>query len=103
MGYKDSDRTRGNPVVNVACPLCGWYRQLEGYRTPKMLERKELRFDRVDVENAPLLRVLIFSGAGRASKNAHIETVETKTLRELPEELKAQIKRQATRILAVLG
>jgi len=103
MTYKSGRMGRGNPVVKIACPLCGWMRtEFYGY-SQKTLEPREVRFDKVDVENAPMLRVTVMGGAGRGSRNASIETVETMTLAELPEELKAQIKRQAQRILAVLG
>lgn len=103
MAYK-SGRIGRNPVVKIACPMCGWYRELESYGfSQKTGLPREVRFDKVDVENAPILRVTVMTGAGRGSRNASIETVETMGLRELPEELKAQIKRQAQRILAVLG
>lgn len=103
MGYKDG-RVGGNPVVRVACPMCGWWRQLESYGiSQKTLEPRVVKFDKVDVENGAMLRVEVLKGAGRGSRNASVDLVETKGLRELPEELKAQIKRQAQRILAVLG
>ena len=63
---------------------------------------KEVRFDRVDVERAPIWRLDWLTGKGRGSKEATIELVDSKTLAELPTELKEQIERQCQKILKVL-
>jgi len=42
------------------------------------------------------------TGRGRGSKEATIELVDSKTLAQLPDELKEQIERQCLKILAQL-
>ena len=65
-------------------------------------EPREVRFDKVNVKTAPLWRVERLSGAGRASRNAKIELVDSKKLGELPPEMKEQIKTQCQKILEIL-
>ncbi|MBA7480214.1 hypothetical protein ES707_15663 [subsurface metagenome] len=108
MSYKDTERERQNPVERIACPMCGWIRTVRAreYKrtTPyhKAGEPREVRFDKVDVEHAPIWRLDRLSGKGRGSKEATIELVDSKTLAELPAELKEQIKRQCNKILEIL-
>jgi len=88
----------------IACPLCGWWRTITpGYGIDQRTgEPREVRFDKVDVEHAPMWRLERLSGAGKGSHNAKIELIDSKRLIELPEELKEQIKAQCHRILALL-
>ena len=65
-------------------------------------EPREVRFDKVDVENAPMWRLERLTGAGRGSKDARIEVVDSRKLSELSPELKAQIRQQCHKILEVL-
>jgi len=100
--YKDRTTPRGNLVERIACPMCGWLRPLNYGVSEITGEPREVRFDKMDVENAPILRVERLSGRGRASKQAVIELVSSKKLSELPEEYKEQIKIQCHRILNIL-
>lgn len=102
MSYKDTERERPNPVERLACPLCGWGRTLNYGVSKRTGEVREVRFDKIDVEHAPIWRLDWMSGKGRGSKEATIELVDSKTLAELPDDLKDQIKRQCYRILEVL-
>jgi len=102
MSYKDTERERRNPVERLACPMCGWIRTVSYGISQRTGEPREVRFDKVDVESAPLWRLDRFSGRGRGSREATIELVDSKTLAELPGELKEQIKRQCLKILAAL-
>lgn len=86
----------------VKCPLCGWIRPIQFGISQHTGKPREVRFDKVDVEHDPILRDEKLSGAGRGSKNAKIELVDSKTLAELPVEIKAQIKSQCRKILEVL-
>jgi len=61
-----------------------------------------VRFDKVDVEAAPMWRLERLTGAGRGSKDAKIELVDSKKLGELPAEIRAQIKEQCHKILEIL-
>jgi len=107
MSYKDTERERRNPVERLACPMCGWIRTVSAreYKrtTPyhKAGEPREVRFD-IDVEHAPIWRLDRLTGRGRGSKEATIELVDSKTLAELDEDLKEQIKHQCQKILAAL-
>ena len=84
------------------CPMCGWWRTAKWGIDQKTGEPREVRFDKVDPAVAPMWRRERFTGAGRASKNARIETIETKALIALPDDMKAQIREQCQRILDVL-
>ena len=102
MSYKDTERERRNPVERLACPMCGWLRTVNYGVSKRTGEIREVRFDKMDVEHAPIWRLDRLSGKGRGSKEATIELVDSKTLAELPGELKEQIKRQCLKILAAL-
>ncbi len=86
----------------LACPMCGLWRTVHYGEDRVTGKPREVRFDRMDVENAPLYRVEQLHGAGKGSKEAKIETLEKRTLRELSPELKAQIQLQCERILKIL-
>ena len=103
MTYKDTEKERQNPVERLACPMCGWIRTLNYGISKRTGEIREVRFDKIDVEQAPIWRLDRLSGKGRGSKEATIELVDSKTLAELPDDLKDQIKRQCHRILEVLA
>ena len=100
--YKDTERERRNPVERLACPMCGWVRTVNYGVSQRTGEPREVRFDKVDVERAPIWRLDRLTGKGRGSREATIELVDSKTLAELPAELKEQIKRQCQKILKVL-
>ena len=101
--YKDTERETQNPVERLACPMCGWIRPLNYYgRSQRTGEAREVRFDKMDVGHAPIWRLDKFSGKGRGSREATIELVDSKTLAELPAELKEQIERQCHKILKIL-
>jgi len=108
VSYKDTERERQNPVERLACRMCGWIRTVSAREyqrtTPyhKAGEPREVRFDKVDVERAPIWRLDRLTGKGRGSKEATIELVDSKTLAELPTELQEQVRRQCLKILAVL-
>lgn len=97
--YKDRAAPGGNLSERIACPMCGWIRTLKYGKDEQTGEPREVRFDKMDVENAPILRLERLIGRGRASKEAVIELVDSKKLSELPDEYKEQIKIQCNRIL----
>ncbi len=100
--YKDADRERHNPVERLACPMCGWIRTVIFGISRRTGEPREVRFDKMDVEHASIWRLDRLSGKGRGSKEATIELVDSKTLAQLPGELKEQISRQCHKILDIL-
>ena len=103
VSYKDTERERQNPVERVACPMCGWLRPLRYYgKSQRTGEPREVRFDKMDVEHAPIWRLDKLTGRGRGSKEATIELVDSKTLAQLPDELKDQIRVQCLKILKQL-
>jgi len=97
--YKDRTNPGGNLVERIACPMCGWLRTLKYGVSEETGKPREVRFDKMDVENAPILRMERLSGRGRASKQAVIELVSSKRLSDLPEEYKQQIRIQCNHIL----
>ena len=75
------------------CPFCGWCR-------PVQYGGREVRFDKVDPENIKAFQVRRLSGQRIGEpKGGHIEIIESKTLKELPGEIKNQIKNQCNKIL----
>jgi len=102
MSYKDTERERQNPVERLACPMCGWVRTVNYGVSQRTGQAREVRFDKVDVERAPIWRLDRLTGKGRGSKEATIELMDSKTLAELPTELKEQIKSQCEKILLAL-
>jgi len=102
MSYKDTERERRNPVERLACPMCGWIRTVSYGISQRTGEPREVRFDKVDVESAPIWRLDHLSGKGRGSRDATIELVDSKTLAELDDDLKEQIRRQCQKILEAI-
>ena len=102
MSYKDTERERHNPVERLACPMCGWVRTVNYGVSQRTGQPREVRFDKVDVEHAPIWRLDRLSGKGRGSREATIELVDSKTLAELDDGLKEQIKHQCQKILDAL-
>ena len=86
----------------ICCPLCGWWRTSPFGVNERTGEIREIRFDKVDPATAPMWQKRRLRGAGKGNKNAKIETLDSKTLEELSEEIKDQIRRQCHRILEVL-
>ena len=89
------------PTESVCCPLCGWWRSVP-YGTDREGNPREVRFDKVDPAAAPMWRKQRLTGAGRASHDAKIELLSSKSLAELPDNLKVQIREQCHKILKVL-
>lgn len=84
----------------LQCPLCGWVRPVKyGYGR---YGKREVRFDKMDLENALIWQLKDLRGAGKGSKYAKITIIEGKTLNELPEHIKNQIIMQCTEILEIL-
>lgn len=102
MSYKDTEKERQNPVARLACPMCGWIRTVNFGISQRTGQPREVRFDKVDVEHAPIWRLDRLTGKGRGSREATIELVDSKTLAELPAELQEQIKSQCEKILLAL-
>lgn len=84
------------------CPLCGWWRTYPFGISQQTGAPREVRFDKVDVENAPMWQRSRLRGAGRGSHNATIEFTDSKKLAELPEEIKEQVRNQCHKILGIL-
>lgn len=82
-------------VEYLSCPFCSWCR-------PIKYGGREVRFDKVDPAKVRVWQLRDLRGAGKGSKNAHIDIVDSQTLSELPQELKNDIKNQAQRILEAL-
>ena len=86
----------------ICCPMCGWWRTLDyGIDRRTGLPRK-IASNKVEPAASPMYRLERMAGAGRASKKATIELLESKGLKDLPEDLKEQIKEQCHKILEVL-
>ena len=102
MSYKDTERERRNPVERLACPMCGWIRPTNYGRSQRTGGARQVRFDKMDVEHAPIWRLERLIGKGRGSSEATIDLVDSKTLVELPAELKEQIERQCHKILEII-
>jgi len=75
----------------LQCPLCGWVR-------PKNYVGGEFRFDKVDAKS-----VLVWQVKEMGGYRSGFKLIEGKKLRELPDELKEQIRTQCKRILEELG
>lgn len=93
---------RTNETERLACPLCGWWRTVSFGVSRRTGEPREVRFDKVDLETAPMWRLERLTGAGRGSKDAKIEMVNSCKLGELSPELKSQIRQQCLKILGIL-
>lgn len=98
----DRSEKRTNQTERIACPLCGWWRTVNFGVSQRTGELREVRFDKVDLETAPMWRLESLRGAGRGSKDAKIELVDSRKLGELPPELKSQIRQQCLKILEIL-
>ena len=101
--YKDS----GGPgqerlVERLACPCCGWLRPVKYGISQRTGKPREVRFDKMDLTRAPLWRLERMTPAGRGSHNAKIELVDSKTLVDLPNDIKLQIISQCQAILKIL-
>ena len=102
MTYKDKTESGAKNTERLACPLCGWWRTLNFGISRRTGEPREVRFDKVDLETAPMWRLEHLAGAGRGSKDAKIELVDSRKLGELSTEIKAQIRQQCLKILEIL-
>ena len=101
--YKEGTPSSGLPTERLCCPMCGWWRTVN-YGVSKITgEIREVRYDKIDIDNALMWRLEKLTGKGRGSHDATIELLDSKTLSELPEDLKNQIRSQCEKILATLG
>ena len=103
--YKDAVEkpTAGGFIVErLQCPMCGWIRPVKYGVSKRTGEVREVRFDKMSLDTAPLWRLERLVPRGRASKDARIELVDSKTLTQLPDDLKNQIKNQCRKILKIL-
>ena len=83
-------------MTYLQCVFCGWCR-------PLSYGGREVRFDKVDPGETKPFQVRRLSGQRIGEpKGGHIEIIESKTLKELPEEMKNQIKIQCEKILNAL-
>lgn len=89
-------------IEYICCPCCGWWRTSPFGVDQQTGEIREVRFDKVDPATAPMWQKRRLRGAGKGSKDAKIETLDSKTLVDLPKEIKDQIRTQCHRILEVL-
>ena len=87
----------------ICCPLCGWWRTADYGIDQRTGDPREVKFDKVDLDVAPMWRLERLSGAGRGSSAAKINLLDSKKLGELPPELQEQIKGQCLKILEILG
>lgn len=85
----------------ICCPFCGWWRP-SPYGVDREGNPREVRFDKVDPATAPMWRKQRLTGAGRGSPNAKVELLESKGLKDLPEDIREQMKEQCHKILDVL-
>ncbi len=70
------------------CPLCGWCR-------PEKYVGREVRFDKANPGETKPLQIRQLSGQKIGeSKGGHIEILESKTLKELSEDMKNQVRTQ---------
>lgn len=102
MTYKDKTGPGAKYTERLACPLCGWWRTVNFGISQRTGEPREVRFDKVDLETAPMWRLEHLVGAGRGSKDAKIELVDSRKLGGLSPELKSQIRQQCLKILEIL-
>ena len=102
MTYKDRANPGAKYTERVACPLCGWWRTLNFGVSQRTGEPREVMFDKVDLETAPMWRLDHLAGAGRGSKDSKIELVDSRKLGDLSPELKSQIRQQCLKILKIL-
>jgi len=99
--YKDT--IKGDKLVErLQCPMCGWIRPVKWGISKRTGEARVVRFDKMDLINARLWRLEKLTSAGRGSKKATIELVDSKTLIELPADIKMQIISQCQAILKIL-
>jgi len=99
--YKDT--IKGDKLVErLQCPMCGWIRPVKWGVSKRTGEARVVRFDKMDLIYAPLWRLEKMTSAGRGSPNASIELVDSKTLIELPADIKLQIISQCQGILKIL-
>ena len=79
----------------LSCPFCSWCR-------PIKYGGRVVSFTKVDPAKVKVWQLRDLRGAGKGSKNASITMIDSKTLSELPQELKNQVKNQCQRILQAL-
>lgn len=87
-------------VIYWQCPMCGWTRpEKYGIKQRNAGAKRDVRFDKIDVEEVKVWQLRELHGAGRGSQEAKIELIDYKTLDILPDEQKQQIKNQCEKIL----
>jgi len=103
--YKDAvtpNAGEGFTVERLQCPMCGWIRPVKYGVSQRTGEVREVRFDKMNLELAPLWRLERLVPRGRASKDARIELIDSKLLAQMPDDIKYQIKIQCQKILEIL-
>ena len=101
--YKDtSGAGKERLVERLGCPMCGWLRPVKYGVSQRTGKAREVRFDKMDLSKAALWRLERMTPAGRGSHNASIELVDSKTLVDLPDDIKLQIISQCQAILKIL-
>lgn len=90
-------------VERLQCPMCGWIRPVKYGVSKRTGKPRVVRFDKMNLENAPLWRLEKLVPRGKASKDARIELIGSKTLIELPDDIKHQVKIQCQKILEILS
>lgn len=102
--YKDAVAPKAGEftVERLQCPICGWIRPVNYGMSKRTGEVREVRFDKMNLDTAPLWRLERLVPKGRANRDAKIELIDSKTLVELPSDIKDQIKVQCQKILKIL-
>lgn len=103
--YKDAvaaPKLGGFTVERLQCPMCGWIRPVNYGVSERTGKPREVRFDKMNLETAAIWRLERLEPRGRGSKDAKIELIDSKTLAELPEDIKRQIKIQCQKILEII-
>lgn len=79
-----------------SCPFCAWTR-------PLSYGGRDVSLTKVDPGKVRVWQLRNLSGAGKGSKGAKIEIIDSQRLSELPDNLKNDIKKQCQKILQALG
>jgi len=88
-------------VKYLWCPLCGWRRPIKYGISQKTGMPRDVRFDKIDLEKIEVYQVYELTSEGKGK--GKMEKIEGKTIENLPEDLKQQIKNQCKKILEMLG
>lgn len=85
------------------CPFCAWTRPIKyGIKKRNGGTWREVKFDKVDPGKVKILETRELSHP-TGQKAGSIKTVDYTLLKDLPEELKNQIKNQCNKILKIIS